>query len=57
MGVIRKEEIQERLLPVVYGLDAWKEMSELVRFDFFNAGTAPLRNGNDDVVGVERISR
>ena len=57
MGVIRKEDIQERLLPVVYGLDAWKEMREFVRLDLFNAGTAPLRNGNDDVVGVERISR
>jgi hypothetical protein len=55
--VIRKEDIQERLLPVVYGLDAWKEMREFVRLYFFNAGTAPLRNGNDDFVGVERISR
>ena len=55
--MIRKEEIQERLLPVVYGLDAWKEMREFVGLELFNAGTAPLRNGNDDVVGVERISR
>jgi hypothetical protein len=57
VGVIRKEDIHERLLPVVYGLDAWKEMREHGRLYFFNAGTAPLRNGNDDFVGVERISR
>lgn len=56
-GSKRKEEGGERLLlPVVYGLDAWKEMREFVRLDLFNTGTAPLRNGNNDVVGVEGIS-
>ena len=52
----RKEEIGERLLPVVNGLDARKEMREFVRLDLFNTGSAPLRNGNNDVLRVEGIS-
>jgi hypothetical protein len=54
--VKRKEEIGETPLPVVDGLDAWKDVREFVRLDLLDPGTAPLRNGNNDVLGVERIS-
>jgi hypothetical protein len=56
MGVERNEEIGETPFPVVDGLDGWKEVREFVRLDLLDPGSAPLRNGNNDVVGVERIS-